>query len=175
LGWLGVYRGAKVAETGAKGPGTGQRGILYIVDMLALHASTAAYSAQGLGRCFAAAVEAAGRAGEGLAVVECVRKASRPETGVGESHDEHMDNDGGERAGDDGDERDLDMGEGEARRSEEDPWEQEVPILNTSMRRLGSGSGERGWAGRTVKVRTVAERWFVFEMVEEDGGRMDEG
>ncbi|KAF2497099.1 hypothetical protein BU16DRAFT_526133 [Lophium mytilinum] len=192
LGWLSVYKGTKgVADTAAeadngekkrtiRGAEAGSTRKLYLVDPLALHSHTPSFSAQGLGRCFAAAVEAAGRAGERLVVVECGGKKSirvgAEEAGI-EGGDADMD--GGEDGGVGGREDSTEEG-GRAER-DEDPWEQEVPILNTTMRRLGAGSGERGWAGRTVKIRTVAERWFRFEVVEggmeipeEDGERMDE-
>jgi hypothetical protein len=41
------------------------------------------------------------------------------------------------------------------------PWDDEVSILNVTTKSFGAG--ERGWVGRTVKVRTIAERWCVFE------------
>ena len=43
------------------------------------------------------------------------------------------------------------------------PWKEEVPILNSSIR---SGSSDRVWAGRTVEIRRVAERWFTFKEVD---------
>ncbi|KAF2803061.1 uncharacterized protein BDZ99DRAFT_468405 [Mytilinidion resinicola] len=190
LGWLGVYKGTKdVAGAGAgngdeetkiiSGAGAGGGRILYLVDPLALHSHTPSFSAQGLGRCFAAAVEAAARAGEELVVVECGGKKGMS-LGVEEGGSEGDDADMG--GGDDGGVGGREDNAEEAGRGErdEDPWEQEVPILNTTMRRLGAGSGERGWAGRTVKVRTVAERWFRFdvdgeiEVPEEERERMDE-
>lgn len=45
---------------------------------------------------------------------------------------------------------------------EDDPWEQEVSILNVSARRFGSGAGEKAWAGRTIKAKRIAGRWFRF-------------
>jgi hypothetical protein len=48
----------------------------------------------------------------------------------------------------------------------QDPWEQEVSILNVSARRFGSGSGERAWAGRTVTAKRIAARWFRFHRLE---------
>lgn len=163
----------------ARGAGAGDARILYLVDPLALHSHTPSFSAQGLGRCFAAAVEAAGRAGERLVVVECGgKKVTRTSVEEGGSDGDDAEMGGGEDGGVRGREDNTEeAGRGER---DEDSWEQEVPILNTTMRRLGAGSGERGWAGRAVKVRTVAERWFRFEVVEgdmevtEEGERMDE-
>jgi hypothetical protein len=53
--------------------------------------------------------------------------------------------------------------ESETEETELDPWEQEVSILNVSARRFGSAGGERAWAGRTVKARRIAARWFSFQ------------
>lgn len=54
----------------------------------------------------------------------------------------------------------------QAEDEEEDPWEQHVSILNVSARRFGSGSGDRAWAGRTIKVKRAASRWFRFDKVD---------
>jgi hypothetical protein len=48
----------------------------------------------------------------------------------------------------------------------QDPWEQNVSILNVSAKRFGSGTNERAWAGRTVKAKRIAARWFRFHSVE---------
>jgi hypothetical protein len=50
-----------------------------------------------------------------------------------------------------------------AQRQSGDPWEEQVSILNVTTKSFGAG--ERGWVGRTVKIRTVAERWFVFKTI----------
>jgi len=54
-------------------------------------------------------------------------------------------------------------GGSQAEVEEEDPWEQDVAILNVSARKFGSGSNDRAWAGRTIKVKRVAGRWFRFK------------
>lgn len=41
-----------------------------------------------------------------------------------------------------------------------DPWDEELSILNVMTKRLGELS-----VGRTVKARTVAERWCTFERI----------
>jgi hypothetical protein len=138
-------------------PGTSQLGDtdaggrLVLVNPLALHAPTSSFSAQGLSRTFAAAAETALRTGVQLHIVECEGRHVQAE--------EH-------------DEEDADM---ENAREEiqphvqtQDPWEQEVSILNVSATRFGSGTNERAWAGRTVKVKRIAGRWFRFHKVEED-------
>lgn len=42
-------------------------------------------------------------------------------------------------------------------------WEERVPLLNETIRfAAGAGAEGRGWAGRSVSYRRVAERWFAF-------------
>ena len=139
-----------------------QHPVLVLLNPLALLAPTPAFSAQGLGRLVAAGVEAAGRAGARLLVVECVGAgAGRGRRGVmGEGVDVDMELGLDEETGD------GEGVEGRLDRREEDPWEQGIPILNVSARRFGSRSGERGWAGRTVKARRVVERWCRFSSLE---------
>ena len=57
----------------------------------------------------------------------------------------------------------------------EDPWEQEISILNVSARRFGSGSGERAWAGRTTRAKWIAARWFLFHSLENQQPHADQG
>lgn len=119
---------------------------LVLVNPLALHKPTSSFSAQGLSRTFAAAVETALRTGAALHVVEC----------ESERHGHH-----------DSEDAAMHHGEEEAQEAHVttellDPWDQDVSILNVSARRLGSGAGERAWAGRTVKARGIAARWFRF-------------
>ena len=144
--------------------GEEQHPVLVLLNPLALLAPTPAFSAQGLGRLVAAGVEAAGRAGARLLVVECVGAgAGRGRRGVVGEEEEDVDMELGL------DEEDAGDGEGVEGRfdsREEDPWEQDIPILNVSARRFGSRSGERGWAGRTVKARRVVERWCRFSSLE---------
>lgn len=44
-------------------------------------------------------------------------------------------------------------------------WDERLALLNETIR-FGAGAEGRGWAGRTVSCRRVAERWFAFG----DGG-----
>ncbi|KAF1992702.1 hypothetical protein P154DRAFT_528274 [Amniculicola lignicola CBS 123094] len=127
----------------------GQR--LLIVNPLALHAPTPSFSVQGLSRTFAAAVETARRVGAGLVVVECV--------GLLQTTRYHVDDEELDLRGEPAAEAATD--------ADEDPWEQEVSILNVSAKRFGSGGSERAWAGRTVKVRKVLARWFQFQHVDD--------
>ncbi|USP76045.1 hypothetical protein yc1106_03319 [Curvularia clavata] len=119
-----------------------------LVNPLALHAATPSFSAQGLSRCFATAADTALKTGVRLQVVECEGRHSPAAAPT---------------------EEDVEMETNPETRGEtitEDPWEQEVSILNVSVRRFGSGSGERAWAGRTVKTKMIAGRWFHFEQVD---------
>ena len=120
-------------------PGFGQP-ILALLNPLKLHHSTSEFSAQGLSRTFALAVEAAALLRTRLVVAETSLN---------------------------GTDKDCDVGNG-GTTSPRSPWSEEVPILNSSIR---SGSGDRVWAGRTVELRQVAERWFMFEGVIQ-GGRI---
>ena len=124
-------------------PGT-QIPTLAILDPITLHRPTSDFSAQGLSRTFALLVDTAAREGMQLLVMEC---DSIPE-------DEEM------RSNDDG-----------ASRTQRDPWSEQVPLLNGSIR---FGGEERLWAGRTVEVRKVVSRWFRLETMDSGGnaGRM---
>ncbi|KAF3039558.1 hypothetical protein E8E12_007782 [Didymella heteroderae] len=120
---------------------------LVLVNLLALHKPTSSFSAQGLSRTFATAVETALRTGATLHLVECEDRhnlsGNTPEADVAMSGEEENDH---------------------PPAAEQDPWDQDVSILNVSARRFGSGSGsgERTWAGRTVKAKRIAARWFRF-------------
>ncbi|KAF1362918.1 hypothetical protein EJ07DRAFT_174498 [Lizonia empirigonia] len=119
---------------------------LVLVNPLALHKPTSSFSAQGLSRTFAAAVDTALRTGVKLHLVECESMQDAPEHNGGE-----------DKVKSDGDEEDHFTAESQ------DPWDQHVSILNVSARRFGSGAGERAWAGRTVKAKRIAARWFQFQ------------
>lgn len=142
LAYLAVYRGAGASAL------VEQR--IVLVGPLALHAGTASFSAQGLSRTFASAVETALKVGASLVMAECLGMQRK-------RHEE-------------ADEVDMAIREdqdvtGDQVMEEADPWEQEVPILNVSARRYGSNS-ERAWAGRTVKAKRIAARWFHFQKMD---------
>ncbi|KAH7395070.1 hypothetical protein DE146DRAFT_68846 [Phaeosphaeria sp. MPI-PUGE-AT-0046c] len=148
LAYLTAY--GRDASLDAVGPVMGARMIL--VNPLSLHASTLSFSAQGLSRTFSAATETALKSGTALHVVECQNGSRLAEQREGEDVD--MDDVNEENtAGED---------------AEQDPWETEVSILNVSARRFGSNSGERAWAGRTVKAKRIAARWFRFQQLHEE-------
>ncbi|KAJ4301742.1 hypothetical protein N0V90_003835 [Kalmusia sp. IMI 367209] len=116
---------------------------IVLVNPLSLHAATSSFSAQGLSRTFAAAVETSLRLHATLMVAECQGEWMQP-TDEAEGEEEAL--------------------EKEPRAStEEDPWEQEVSILNVSAKKFG---GDRAWAGRTVKVKRIAARWFRFRRLD---------
>lgn len=135
------------SAAGPVGEGEGRERVL-LVNPLALHAATPSFSAQGLSRCFATAADTALKTGVRLQVVEC--EGSRGPRAAPVEEDAEMETDP----------------ETQGETAMEDPWEQEVSILNVSARRFGSGSGERAWAGRTVKTKRIAGRWFHFEQVD---------
>ncbi|CAI6275414.1 unnamed protein product [Periconia digitata] len=157
LAYLSTYSGAAEEEAASHPSMTNERVVL--VNPLALHAGTVSYSAQGLSRTFAAAVEAATRLDVSLVLAECDQI---PTTGESSQQEDDMDV--------------------ITQRNEElphtdsnvhlvsDPWEQEVSVLSASMNKFGSGS-ERPWAGRTVKVKRIAARWFEFQGWKDTGNR----
>ncbi|KAK7538099.1 uncharacterized protein J3D65DRAFT_552077 [Phyllosticta citribraziliensis] len=105
---LAVYRANHACEVS----GGTREPMLCILNMLALHRETTSFSAQGISRTLAIAVEAAARCGQKLVISEY-------------------------------------------------PWSEQLSILNVTTKSFGVGS--RGWAGRTVSARAVAERWCRFE------------
>lgn len=123
--------------------------MLIVVNPIALHRETSAFSAQGLSRAFAAMVEAAAKTRRKLLIAEC------PVPGIA----------GNRRAGmiatDDQDEGEAENISYQAEQARLDPWDEDVSILNVTTKSFGAG--ERGWAGRTVKIGQVAGRWCRFE------------
>lgn len=143
---------------------------LFLVNPLALHAPTSFFSAQGLSRTFAAAVEAALVAGAVLTMVECRGVRLR-----GAGYDGDDDGGGGSGGGSDDDagaDEDTNTN-AQIEQDDKDPWDQHVSILNVSARRYGSGS-ERAWAGRTVTARRIAATWFRFDDDHQTGDSADE-
>jgi hypothetical protein len=138
---------------------------LVLVNPLSLYAPTPYFSAQGLSRTFAAVVETALRVGAKLQMVECLGASE----GRGDNDDEEEED---EDENEDEDEEEVDalLETGhiisQTEDQEEDPWEQHVSILNVSARRFKAGGGDRAWAGRTIKVKRIASRWFGFERVD---------
>lgn len=154
LAYLAAYRPPDFRPVGD----TEGKERLVLVNPLALHVPTSSFSAQGLSRTFAAAVEAAIRTGTVLHVVEC-----QGQRGVLDEHDEE------DSAMEDEHE------ESHAQAEEKDPWLQDVAVLNVSARRSASGSGGRAWAGRTVTARRIAARWLHFHELGDGPAREDPG
>ncbi|KAI7320365.1 hypothetical protein KC315_g9468 [Hortaea werneckii] len=123
--------------------------ILALLNIVALHRPTSAFSAQGLNRTFSAAVEAACVSNSRLVIAECDNHASKHQ-------------------------RDLDTSVDTIEPAVRDAvqqltrsvWDEEVSILNVTTKSFGAG--ERGWVGRTVRVTDVAGRWCHFERLPRD-------
>ena len=114
--------------------------ILTILDLVALHRSTSEFSAQGLSRTLANAVEAAARVNMRLLLAESRTTQENEET--------------------------LAMANPDIGEQEVDPWKEQVPLLSNSIR---FGNDERIWAGRTIEVAKVVERWCRFVNLEKLG------
>lgn len=129
---------------------------LVLVNLLALHKPTSSFSAQGLSRTFAAAVDTALRMRATLHLVECQARPSTPDHAPGDEATLDQDEAGDEAVSDQEEAEHVSA-------AEQDPWDQHVSILNLSAQRFGSGAADRLWAGRTVKARRIAARWFSFQ------------
>ncbi|KXT03238.1 hypothetical protein AC578_4823 [Pseudocercospora eumusae] len=112
------------------------RPVLAVLDLIQVHRPTTAFSAQGINRSMSAAVEAAYATGSKLILAEYPAPLAEP---------------------------DLDFGAAgiDVRQAEQSAWDEEVPILNVTSKRLGELS-----VGRTVAIRTVAARWCTFERLD---------
>lgn len=128
--------------------------MLVAYGLIELHQDTSEWSAQGLGHSIAVLVEAGVRWRKGLVVVE-----ERVDDGEGEEEHDHMRED--THLGDEGRQ---DEGEEERQKWKRmcKVWEQKLPMLNGSVKRVGLESEEGGWSGRTVEVGRVLGRWFKF-------------
>lgn len=118
------------------------RRLLGILNPLQLHRPTSSYSAQGINRTFATAVDAAYHTDSQLVLAECTlsidgQHQSHDLVDIGMDHDAAL-----------------------AAEPEENIWDVEVSILNVTTKSFGAG--ERGWMGRTVSIRRIAGRWCRF-------------
>ena len=119
------------------------------------------FSAQGIGRLFASAYEAAVRSERGLVVVECPRlgrsmgdaELERDESAVMTGPD---DTNMTESIGED----EVLARENDSNDNLIDPWAQKIPLQSSSDRKYGSV--EKRWFERSISVRAVAERWCEF-------------
>lgn len=131
------YRCASPQKTSPlPGSSLGHPPTLAILNLIDIHRDTTYFSAQGLNRTFSVAVDGAHKSGSKLVIAEC--QDTIPVSNDGDTH---------------ADDR--------AANGLEDLWDQEVSILNVATKTFGAG--ERGWVGRTVKLRAIASRWCVFE------------
>lgn len=140
--YLATFNPSAVSAASApiyENPGT-RTPTLAILGLITLHQSTSEHSAQGLSRTLANAVEAAERAKMRLLLAE-PRSLQENEEMLG-------------------------MGDTTSEVLEMDRWAKDVPLLNNSIR---VGSGERAWAGRTIKIAKVIEGWCRFVTLEEIG------
>lgn len=120
--------------------------MLFIFGLVALHSSSTEFSAQGLLRSVAIAVEAADNVGAKLVLAELRKEGENGTTDTG-NH----------------------VGEGE---TVYDPWRQQVSLLNGSVR---FGDDNRPWSGRTIEVRTIVGRWCKFEALDQqDSNTLDD-
>jgi hypothetical protein len=117
-----------------------QHRILAILNPISIHRPTTSFSAQGINRTIALAVDAAHHSQSHLVLAEC------------QLVDEHTQLD----------EPTLhsDSPEATTEPSSSTPWDEEVSILNVTTKSFGVGG--RGWVGRTVTIRRITERWCHF-------------
>jgi hypothetical protein len=153
--YLGVYGRTQffIPSDERKDDPAGAVPTIALLNPLAIHKETSSFSAQGLSRTFASAVEAATRSNQKLVIVECPSRVHRILEDADADDDEDED-------------EDMAHDEGRLRRLNDgvDPWNQQLPILNVTTKSFGAG--ERGWVGRTVLARRIAARWCVFEAFE---------
>lgn len=114
--------------------------LLAILNPIGIHRFTTSFSAQGLNRTFALAVEAAHITQRHLVMVDFPECQHREAEQAVEGY-----------------ELEFDI---EPATSSVNPWNEEVSILNVTTKSFGAGG--RGWVGRTVTVRKIAERWCAF-------------
>lgn len=111
--------------------------MLLILSLVDLHRSTSEYSAQGISRTLAIAVEAAELAGMKLVLGEYSREENQEDVG-GEHVDGRL---------------------GASSSARQDLWEEQIPILSGSIR-FRNDEGLR--LGRTVSLGRVLGRWCRF-------------
>ena len=108
--------------------------ILALLDVVGLHRDTIEYSAQGLSRTLAIAVEAARRSRMQLVLIE-----SKQLYDIEMAHEDYAE--------------------------PVDIWREQISLLNGSIK---VGGNERVWAGRTIQVRQVVERWCQYRQLDQE-------
>ncbi|KAI9713048.1 MAG: hypothetical protein M1820_001033 [Bogoriella megaspora] len=125
--------------------------LLVIIDVVILHRNTSSFSAQGLGRTFAAMVDSAFHLRRQLVIAECFEpEPQEPALAASEDESEHTSTVAGHN-------HDA---------IQEKPWNEDVSILNVTTKSFGAG--ERGWMGRTVKIGQIVARWCTFKTLPEN-------
>lgn len=122
---------------------------LAILNFINLHRETSAFSAQGFNRTFSIAVEAAYHSHSKLIIAECTRRRALDDHDLVPSDPPNSPTDS----------------ESIPAIPNTDTWDEAVSILNVATKTFGAGA--RGWVGRTVPIRTIAQRWFAFESLVE--------
>lgn len=137
---LGIF-----AKEGTRKP------LLLVYGILGLHRHTSEWSAQGLGITMASLVESGSRCGYAIFICEEDMVSQDLDTMEAVAVND-------EGALDDNDELQRRL-----RQRKTNHWREEMPMLNGSIRRMVAGGDEMiGWAGRTVEVGRVLQRWCVF-------------
>ena len=112
---------------------------IVILNLLRLHRPTSAFSAQGIQRTLSNAVEASHRSGYQLILAEF----PPTEHSAASEHFESV---------------------SQLPATVEpfsNPWNEEISMLNVTTKSFGVS--ERGWVGRTVRIRQIAARWCTFQ------------
>lgn len=153
-----------IESKGVSGSKNARRSILALLNPISLHSRTGSYSAQGLSKLLAAAIEAALRCRRRLVVIETTDQP-RIEQAQDENEDSAMDVDDGmpNRVGASRNIEQEDNGEDTAPGLvKASLWEEKIPILNATTKTYGVGS-DRGWLGRTVRLCDVFEKYCHFQ------------
>ena len=166
---------------GTRTDAPGKEPALVLINPLALHRPSPSFSAQGLSRTFAAAVEAALRRESKLVVAECVPAAEGPVDAragwLDENAEQEMWADSPAFEGHGVPDTEAQVEQPERERSpdiaiEHDPagpWEEQIPVLDVIVARRFGGTQDRPWMERSISVRSVIERWARFVTVRENG------
>lgn len=133
--------------------------MLAILNLIRMHRPTASYSAQGLGKAMAAAVEAAWQIKHRLILFEYLESIEAVHTST-IPHGDHSDP-LNEPIEPEDEEADRSPSRGVAMSVPENPWLEQVQILNATTKTFGN-VGNRGWMGKTVEIADIAARWCAF-------------
>lgn len=131
--------------------------MLAILNLIRMHRPTASYSAQGLHKAIAAAVEAAWQIKHRLVLFEYPESTEAVATIRVNDHSDPLD----EPMDADNEEADQSSAREVVISVPENPWREQVQILNATTKTFGH-VGNRGWMGKTVKIADIAARWCAF-------------